>query len=60
MTGWRVEAIPGEIVHVGKCLIRIRVKIHGHTRLLNVNPENVLCKGEAAYCKLQAGTDDTG
>lgn len=55
LTGWRVQAIPGEIVRVCRHRIRIRVRLGGSTELLNVDPENVLCEDEAGHEMLRAG-----
>ncbi len=43
LTGWRVQRIPGEIVRVCRYRIRIRVRLCGRQRLVNVNPDNLLC-----------------
>ena len=42
LTGWKVQAIPGEIVRVCRHRIRIRVCLGGREKLVLVNPENVL------------------
>jgi len=47
LTGWRVQAIPGEIVRVCRHRIRIRVRLGGSEKLVIVDPENVICEDEA-------------
>ena len=47
LTGWRVQAIPGEIVRVCRRRLRIRVNLRGRERVVNVDPENVLTSDEA-------------
>ena len=47
LTGWRVQAIPGEIVRVCRRRIRIRVRLGGSEKLVIVDPENVICEDEA-------------
>lgn len=47
LTGWRVQAIPGEIVRVCRRRLRIRVELRGRERVVNVDPENVLTSDEA-------------
>jgi hypothetical protein len=41
-----MERIPGEIVRICRRRIRIRVWLRGKERLVNVDPENVLCDVE--------------
>jgi hypothetical protein len=48
LTGWRVQAIPGEIVRVCRHRIRIRVRLAGREKLVVVDPENVLHEEEAS------------
>ena len=48
LTGWRVQAIPGEIVRVCRHRIRIRVRLAGRVKLVVVDPENVLHEEEAS------------
>ena len=47
LTGWRVQAIPGEIVRVCRRRLRIRVNLRGRERVVNVGPENVMTSDEA-------------
>jgi len=47
LTGWRVQAIPGEIVRICRRRLRIRVNLRGRERIVNVDPENVLTSDEA-------------
>lgn len=46
LTGWRVQAIPGEIVRVCRHRIRIRVRLAGSERIVIVDPENMLSEEE--------------
>ena len=46
LTGWRVQAIPGEIVMVCRHRIRIRVRLAENERIVTVSPENVLSQDE--------------
>jgi hypothetical protein len=46
LTGWRVQAIPAEIVRVCRCRIRIKVRLAGSERIVLVDPENVLSEDE--------------
>jgi hypothetical protein len=46
LTGWRVQAIPGEIVRVCRHRIRIRVRLAGSERIVIVDPENVMNSDE--------------
>jgi hypothetical protein len=47
LTGWRVQAIPGVVVHACRCRLRIRVHLKGKERVVSVDPENVLTSEEA-------------
>jgi hypothetical protein len=47
LTGWRVSAIPGEVVRVCRRRIRIKVRLAGSEKLVTVDPENVLTSDEA-------------
>jgi hypothetical protein len=47
LTGWRVQRVPGVIMRVCKRRIRLRVQLHGTEKLVNVNPENVICAEDA-------------
>lgn len=51
LTGWRVTWIPGVVVRVSRHRIRIRAWQCGGQRLVNVDPDNVLC-GEEAICRI--------
>jgi hypothetical protein len=44
LTGWRVQRIPGVIVRVCRRRIRLKVRLLGTDRLVNVSPENVICE----------------
>jgi hypothetical protein len=46
VTGWRRQEIPGVIVRVCRRRIRIRVKMGGREKVVNVDPENVICMDE--------------
>ena len=52
LTGWRVQAIPGEIVRVCRHRIRIRVRLDGGDRLVIASPDNVLSEDEAGSMTL--------
>lgn len=43
VTGYRLQRIPGVIIHVCKRRIRLKVKPLGVEKLVNVSPENVIC-----------------
>jgi hypothetical protein len=43
LTGWRVQAIPGEIVRVCRHRIRVRIQMNGRVKDVSVDPENVIC-----------------
>lgn len=47
LSGWRVQAIPGEIVRVCRHRIRIKVRLGGREELAIVSPEDVLHKEES-------------
>jgi hypothetical protein len=47
LTGWRVQAIPGEVVRVCRHCIMIKVRFGGSEKLVIASPENVLCEDEA-------------
>jgi len=49
LTGWRVRAIPGEVVRVCRRRIRIKVRLAGSEKLVTVDPENVLTSDEAGW-----------
>ncbi len=44
IVGWRVQRIPAVIVRV--CRRRIRLKVLGTERIVNVSPENVISEGD--------------
>jgi hypothetical protein len=46
LTGWRVQAIPGVVVRLCRRRIRIRICLGGTDRVVNVDPENVICEEE--------------
>ena len=56
LTGWRVQAIPGEIVRVCRQRIRIKVRLGGSEKLVIVSPENVICEEEAGDGMLRPNT----
>ena len=47
LTGWRVQAIPAEIVRVCRRRLRIRVNVRGRERIVNVDPENVMTSDDS-------------
>jgi hypothetical protein len=49
LTGWQLQRIPGEIVRICRRRIRIRVWLRGMERIVNVDPENVLCETELQW-----------
>ena len=57
LTGWRVQAIPGEIVRVCRHRIRIKVRLSGNEKLVIVDPENVICEEEADDDGMDSVTD---
>jgi hypothetical protein len=56
LTGWRVRAIPGEVVRVCRRRIRIRVRMAGSERTVIVDPENVLYEDEVDSRELRASS----
>ncbi len=42
LTGWRLQRIPGVIEQVYQNFIRIRVRLEGREKLVNVRRDNVL------------------
>ena len=42
LTGWRLQRIPGVIEQVYRNFIRIRVRLEGREKLVNVRRDNVL------------------
>ncbi len=59
LTGWRVQAIPGEVVRICRHRIRIRVRLGGDERLVLVDPENVLSEKEVDSRELRASSGVT-
>ena len=43
VVGWRLQRIPGVITRVCRRRIRLKVKLRGVEKLVNVSPENVIC-----------------
>lgn len=43
VVGWRLQRIPGVIIRVCRRRIRLKVKLCGVEKLVNVSPENVIC-----------------
>ncbi len=43
VVGWRLQRIPGVVIRVCKRRIRLKVKLLGVEKLVNVSPENVIC-----------------
>ena len=43
VVGWRLQRIPGVIIRVCRRRIRLKVKLRGVEKLVNVSPENVIC-----------------
>jgi hypothetical protein len=46
VVGCEVRRIPGEVIRVCKRRIRLRVLLLGSERLVNVNPDNVICEDD--------------
>ena len=46
VVGCGVQRVPGVIIRVCKRRIRLKVLLPGSERLVNVNPENVICSEE--------------
>ena len=44
LTGWRVQRIPGVIVRVCRRRIRLKVRLLGTDKLVNVSPDNAICE----------------
>ena len=42
VVGWRLQRIPGVIIRVCRRRIRLKVKLLGVEKLVNVSPENVI------------------
>ena len=47
VSGWRLQEIPGVIVGVCRHRIRTRVRRNGKEKLVNADPENVICGDES-------------
>jgi hypothetical protein len=60
LTGWRVQAIPGEIVRVCRRRIRIKVRLGGSEKLVIVSPDNVLSEDEAGSMTLPSSGKTQG
>ena len=43
VVGWRLQRIPGVIIRICRRRIRLKVKLLGVEKLVNVSPENVIC-----------------
>jgi hypothetical protein len=59
LTGWRVQAIPGEIVHECSRRIRIRVRLGADEKLVLMDPENVLSEDDIDSRELRASPEVT-
>ncbi len=46
LSGWRLQALPAEIIRVCRHRIRIRIHFGGREKVVNVDPENVICDEE--------------
>lgn len=46
VTGWRLQRVPGVIVHICRRRIRLKVQLQGAEKVVNVDPENVICDDE--------------
>ena len=46
LTGWKLQEVSGEIVRVCRHRIRIKVQVGGSEKIVNVDPENVICSEE--------------
>jgi hypothetical protein len=42
LTGWRVEQIPGTVVRVCPCRVRICINVSGMEKTISVAPENLM------------------
>ncbi len=43
---WRLQRVPGVIIRVCRRRIRLKVKLLGVEKLVNVSPENVICDSD--------------
>jgi hypothetical protein len=46
LTGWRVQRLPGVVERIYRSRIRIRVRLRGREKVVNVLPENVVTEPE--------------
>ncbi|MGD0310427.1 MAG: hypothetical protein ABSC02_14215 [Acidobacteriota bacterium] len=46
VVGWRLQRVPGVIIRVCRRRIRLKVKLLGVEKLVNVSPENVICDSD--------------
>jgi hypothetical protein len=46
VVGRSVRRIPGEIIRICRRRIRLKVKLLDAEKLVNVNPDNVICEDE--------------
>jgi len=46
VTGYGLQRIPGVIMHICKRRIRLKGKLLGVEKLVNVRPENVICDSD--------------
>ena len=46
VVGCGVRRIPGEVIRVCKRRIRLKVRLLDAEKLINVNPDNVICEEE--------------
>ncbi len=47
VVGCEVQRVPGVVVRLCKRRIRLKVKMLDTEKLVNVNPDNVICEGES-------------
>ncbi len=47
LTGWRVQRISGVVEQICRTRIRIRVRIGGKEKVVNVVPENLMSEPES-------------
>jgi hypothetical protein len=48
-SGWRVQKMRGVIVRVCRCRIRIKIRLGSSEKVINVDPENVVCEEDAGH-----------
>ncbi len=46
LSGWKVQAVPAEIVRVCRRRVRIRVRLGGREKVVFVDPDNVIVSDE--------------